>query len=77
MERKTEMTKNVGGADRGIRLVLGIGLLVLGFLHVVTGTLAIVAYVVGGIALITGLVRVCPAWSVFGVNTCSTAQKQG
>jgi Inner membrane protein YgaP-like, transmembrane domain len=70
------MTKNVGGADRGIRLVLGIGLLVLAFLHVITGTLAIAAYVVGGIALITGLVQICPAWSIFGINTCSTAHKQ-
>lgn len=70
------MTKNVGAVDRGIRLVLGIALLLLPFLHVVRGGLAIAAYVVGGIALITGLVQICPAWSIFGINTCSTAHKQ-
>jgi hypothetical protein len=70
-----EMLSNVGGVDRGIRIVIGIGLLVLGFMHVVTGTLAIVAYVVGAIALTTGVIRFCPAWSIFGINTRSAENK--
>jgi uncharacterized membrane protein HdeD (DUF308 family) len=69
------MSKNVGAVDRGVRLVIGIALLALGFFHVVTGTMAIVAYIVGGVALITGLFSFCPAWSVFGINTCQTARK--
>jgi hypothetical protein len=63
------MLQNVGGMDREIRIVLGIGLLVLGLLHVLTGTLEIVAYIVGGVAITSGVVRFCPAWSVFGINT--------
>jgi len=70
-----KMTSNVGGMDRGVRIVVGIALLVLGCLHVVTGTLAIVAYVVGAVALITGTIRFCPAWSIFGINTCSAVHK--
>lgn len=58
-----------------IRLVIGIGLLALGFLHVVTGTLAIAAYVVGAVAILTGVIRYCPAWSIFGINTSSPAHK--
>lgn len=69
------MPSNVGGVDRTIRIVIGVALLALGFLHVVTGTFAIVAYVVGAIALITGLVRFCPAWSLFGINTGSAGRK--
>jgi uncharacterized membrane protein HdeD (DUF308 family) len=69
------MTKNVGGVDRGIRLTLGIALFGLAFFHVITGTVAIVAYIVGAVALITGLVQYCPAWSIFGINTCKTAQE--
>jgi hypothetical protein len=69
------MLHNVGGMDRGIRTVLGIGLPVLGLLHVLTGTLAIVAYIVGAVAVITGVVRFCPAWSVFGIDT-SAGYKQ-
>jgi len=64
------MTSNVGGLDRGIRFILGVVLIALGATHVLTGTTAIVGYVVGGIALVTGLVRYCPAWSIFGINTC-------
>jgi len=69
------MTKNVGGTERAIRLLIGAGLLALGFFHVVTGTAAIAAYIVGAVALITGLIRYCPAWSIFGINTCQTAHK--
>ena len=69
------MPKNVGGADRGIRLILGIALLALAFLHVVTGTLAIAAYVVGAIALVTGFFRFCPAWTACGINTIHAAHK--
>lgn len=69
------MTKNVGGEERAIRLVIGVGLLALGFFHVVTGTAAISAYIVGAVALVTGLVRYCPAWSLFGINTCQAAHK--
>ena len=69
------MTKNVGGVERGIRLVIGLALLALAFLHVVTGTIAILAYIVGAVALITGLIRYCPAWTIFGINTCQTAHK--
>jgi uncharacterized membrane protein HdeD (DUF308 family) len=75
LKKEEKMMNNVGGTDRGIRIVLGIALLVLGFLHVVTGTLAIVAYVIGALALITGVIRFCPAWSIFGINTCSAVHK--
>jgi len=37
---------------------------------VITGTAAVVAYVAAAIALVTGLFRFCPAWAIFGVNTC-------
>ena len=65
------MKRNVGGADRAIRMVIGAALLALALLHVVTGTLAMAAYLVGAIAVVTGLVRYCPAWSLFGINTSS------
>lgn len=68
------MSCNVGGIDRIIRLLLGVVLLCAAFLHAVTGTWAIVAYVVGGIALITGLVGYCPAWSLLGINTSAAGQ---
>ena len=69
------MASNVGVADRAVRLIVGAGLLVLGLSHLVTGAWAIAAYTLGAIALITGLMRFCPAWSVLGINTCSAGHK--
>ena len=70
------MTSNVGTTDRVIRIVLGILLIGLGLGHIVTGGLAIAAYVVGGVALVTAVIRYCPAWSVFGINTCPLKPSQ-
>jgi hypothetical protein len=69
------MTKNVGAMERGVRLLIGAVLLGLAFFHAVNGTAAIVAYVLGAVALVTGLVQYCPAWSIFGINTCHAAHK--
>jgi len=70
------MTNNVGGIDRLIRFVLGILLIALAAAHVVAGNLAIAAYVGGAIALVTGLIRYCPAWSILGINTCPLKASQ-
>ena len=70
------MTSNVGTSDRVIRIVLGIVLVALGLSHMVTGGLAIAAYVVGAVALVTGVVRYCPAWSIFGITTCPLKPSQ-
>ncbi len=69
-KKEDDMLRNVGGMERVIRLVVG-GYLVLGalFLDLPTwGTTAL--SVVGGVVLATGVMGYCPAWTVFGINTC-------
>jgi len=68
------MSHNVGGIERGIRIGIGFLLLGIAFFHVLTGPIGIVAYVVGGVALLTGLVGYCPAWTVCGINTCEVKE---
>ena len=68
------MAANVGGADKVVRLILGVMLVLLAVFQVVTGNLAVAAYVVGGIALVTGLFGFCPAWAIFHVNTCAASR---
>jgi hypothetical protein len=63
------MARNVGGIDRGVRVIVGLLLLGIGFFHVVTGTLAILAYLFGVIALATAVFAYCPAWGPLGINT--------
>ncbi len=61
------MTANVGNPDRTLRIVVGIALIALA----ATGTVGVWGYV-GVLPLLTGLVRSCPAYSIFGINTCRT-----
>ncbi len=58
-------TTNVGNIDRLLRIVLGLILISLVFVGPQTawGWLGI-------IPLATGLLRTCPAYSIFGLNTC-------
>jgi len=65
------MSHNVGGIDRAVRIVVGVILLGIGFAHMVSGGLAIAAYAVGAVALVTGVFRFCPVWSLFGITTYS------
>ncbi len=66
------MTCNVGGVERPIRIILGLAFLGLGFLGDLPPAGMWGAIVVGAVALITGAVGYCPAWALFGINTCPT-----
>jgi hypothetical protein len=67
------MKSNVGGLDRGIRVVLGLGLLSL--LCVLNGTAKWLG-LIGVVPLATALFGVCPLYSLVGVNTCPLASKK-
>jgi len=67
------MKLNEGGADRVVRALLGIALLVSAYLWLgmMDGSIAgIAAAAVGAILLLTGLVGFCPAYTLCGMNTC-------
>jgi hypothetical protein len=61
------MEANVGGADRVVRIVVGIALLSLFFL--LEGN-ARWWGLVGVVLIATGLLRWCPAYIPFGIKTC-------
>jgi len=70
------MKCNVGGIDRTGRIVLGIVLLIVGLVAPIELTWRIVALVVAGIALVTAIVRFCPANAILGINTCEGETKK-
>jgi len=70
------MKCNVGGIDRTGRIVLGIVLLFVGLLAPIGMIWQIIALVVAAVALVTAIVRFCPANAIFGINTCE-AQDEG
>ena len=59
------MKVNVGTIDRVIRIVIGL-LLITG---AATGRIGLWGWV-GILPLATGLLRVCPAYSIVGMSTC-------
>jgi hypothetical protein len=68
------MQCNVGGIERPIRIGLGAVLLGLGAFGGLPTAAMTAALVVGGVALVTGLIGYCPAWTLLGINTCPTKQ---
>ena len=64
------MKVNVGGADRILRIVVGLALILLAL----SGQIGAWGWV-GVVPLATGLFRMCPLYSVFGMNTCPLSQK--
>jgi len=63
------MKVNVGTLDRTVRIIAGLVLIGLA----VAGTIGVWGYV-GVVPLLTGIFRVCPAYTLLGVRTCGTAQ---
>jgi len=68
------MKKNLGGADRSIRILLAAVFAYLYFSGIITGTWGLVLVILGGVFVLTSLISFCPLYAVFGVNTCPTKE---
>lgn len=66
------MTRNIGSADRIVRLILGLALLSLIFL--LEGDLRWIG-LVGLVPLGTALLRWCPLYNIFGVSSCGVRDR--
>ena len=66
-----KLESNVCGVERAIRLILGVTFVGLAFFEVFTGISAILVYIIGTVALVTGLFKFCPLTTLVGVNTCN------
>lgn len=64
------MKTNMGNTDRSIRTFIAVALVALAWMGTVTGTWAIVAYIVAAIFLLTSFVSFCPIYSLFGISSC-------
>lgn len=67
------MKKNMGSADRIIRVILAAVMAVLYFTGTVTGTLGLVLLILAGVFVLTSLISFCPLYAPFGLSTCSKA----
>lgn len=69
------MKKNMGSADRIIRLVIAAVVAVLYFTGIIDGTLGIILLVAAGVFVLTSLVGLCPLYSLVGCNTCKSGKQ--
>lgn len=68
------MKKNMGSADRVIRISLAIIFAVLYATNVITGALGVVLLVLAGVFLATSFTSFCPLYAPFGLRTCKIEQ---
>jgi len=66
------MKKNMGTADRIIRVLIAAIFVALYFTGTVTGTWGIVLLALAGVFVLTSVVSFCPLYAPFGMKTCST-----
>lgn len=64
------MKPNVGKIDKWIRFGLAAIILILYFLDIISGGLAIVLGVLAVVFLLTSFINFCPLYQIFGINTC-------
>jgi len=64
------MKKNVGTFDAIVRFIIAVGIGVLIYREIITGTLAILLGIVAVALLITGLVGWCGIYTLLGIRTC-------
>jgi hypothetical protein len=69
------MKKNMGSADRIIRVIIAAILGVLYFNGTISGTTGIVLLVLAGVFVLTSMVSFCPLYAPFGISTCPLKDK--
>lgn len=60
------MTKNIGGIDRIVRIIVGVALIA----ATLTGAIGVWGWI-GVVPLVTALMGWCPPYAILGFNTCS------
>ena len=63
------MKKNMGTADKVIRALVAVVVLILYFTNVISGTLAVILLILAGIFVVTSILGTCPLYLLFGINT--------
>lgn len=63
------MKKNMGIADRLIRVLVAIAIAACYFTHLIDGLTATLLLILAGVFILTSLVSFCPLYLPFGIST--------
>ena len=64
------MKKNMGSADKSIRIIIALAIAALYYFNVIEGTIAYVLMALALVFLLTSFISFCPLYLPFGLNTC-------
>ena len=64
------MKRNMGSVDRVVRSLIAVGIGVLYFTGVISGTVAVVLGALAVVNLLTSFVAWCPVYAPLGISTC-------
>jgi hypothetical protein len=70
------MKKNMGTADKSIRLIIAVIIGILYFTGTVSGTLGVILLVLAGVFVLTSFISFCPLYAPFGMSTCAVKEKK-
>jgi hypothetical protein len=71
------MRKNLGTADKAVRIIAGIVLIALFATNVISGPIAIFLLILASIFIITSFVSFCPFYFPFGISTRKKGNRLG
>jgi hypothetical protein len=63
------MEKNMGTADKVIRIIIALVIIILYITHQISGTIAIIGLILSGIFILTSFISFCPLYYPFGFST--------
>jgi hypothetical protein len=69
------MKKNMGMADKAIRILIAVVIGVLYFTNTISGTLAIILGIVAVAFVLTSFISFCPLYLPFGISTFKKKRK--
>ncbi|MFN6944645.1 MAG: DUF2892 domain-containing protein [Cytophagaceae bacterium] len=68
------MTENVCGRERLIRAIVGLVLLIIGF--ILSNTLGLIIGLLGAYSLLTSVISICPVNTLMGRNSCTVSRSR-
>jgi len=68
-KKEKTMEKNMGSADRTIRVIVAAIIVALYMTKIISGTVGIILIALSAIFLLTSFVSFCPLYLPFGLNT--------
>ena len=69
------MKKNMGGLDRGLRILAAVAIAVLYYTGVLSGIVAIILLVLAGVFILTSFISFCPLYYPFKISTLKVDAK--